>query len=55
MHKRNVVEIAVENGEDAILTKPIVSYLAEPSTIDTLFGYTSAVINFSLAVRLFLC
>ncbi|XP_031619767.1 esterase E4-like [Contarinia nasturtii] len=34
--------IEIETGDDALLTRPIESYLDEKSDIDSLFGYTSA-------------
>lgn len=37
-----------ESLDDAILTRPIGSYLEEKSDIDVLFGYTSAVNKYDL-------
>lgn len=49
--------IEKEDAVDAIFTKPIESYMQDKSDIDTLFGYTSAVISefsspfFSFSIR----
>lgn len=41
--KLNFHNLTDESFDEALLTRPIESYLEEKSDIDALFGYTSAV------------